>query len=77
MRKKKAGKERLQINNRFEIVKEKMNDTMTIAPPNGDGAAAPQSGIDLSQLENIPFKNTISIVNSYIVNSLDFINRYF
>jgi len=52
-----------------------MNDTTTIAP-SGDAAAAPQSGIDLSQLENIPLKNTISIVNSYIVNSLDFINRY-
>lgn len=32
--------------------------------------------IDLSKLEAVPFKNTIGVLNEYILNTLDFINKF-
>jgi WASH complex subunit CCDC53 len=35
-----------------------------------------EPNLDLTKLEPVPFKNTIGVLNEYILNSLDFINKF-
>jgi hypothetical protein len=32
--------------------------------------------IDLSKLEAVPFKQMLTVMNEYMLNNLDFINKY-
>ena len=32
--------------------------------------------IDLSKLEHVPYKNTLGVLNEYVMNQLDFINKF-
>lgn len=35
-----------------------------------------ENNIDLTKLEPIPYRNTIAILNEYVIQNMDFLNKY-